>query len=161
MPGDSLMDLFLYVDKRRLSIVSYLWRIRKMPVDLKVKNDPVSAFNHMADIVLEEAVERRKIVIDGTMMGCPKSVPKFGPDEMDGIREATENAKTVFAGKIFLPGEGVDRSVWEKEFVETLTKALEENKYYGDPEDSEPYAYNGALEEIMSRIPGFVKDLAI
>jgi len=132
-----------------------------MSEDLKSVDNVISDFNLLIDVFLEGITERRKTVIGGRMLGCPTSIPRYSSVELDGIREAVEDAKAVFAGKIVLSAEGINGNVCKNELVELVSCVLENKKYYGDPDDPEPYAYNNAIDEIIKIILNFVKDLEI
>jgi hypothetical protein len=129
--------------------------------DSERKDKARRAFNRLIGVTLRKLEDSKRTIRDGTIMGCSRMVPKYGPDSMRGISEGLESAKAIFAERFTLPAEGEARVVWKEALLATLIEGLESAKYYGDPEDPEPYAHNDALGEIIRAVPAFLEGLEI
>jgi len=121
----------------------------------------IEVFNVLVEGILRETEEEKVAVIDGSCMMRPRLFSKYGPDECRGVQESVRDAKVVFSRIMRLSMGKADEEDWQNYLVAEAIEGLENEKYYGAPDDPEPYAHNCVLNEIIKIIPDFVKGLDI
>lgn len=130
-------------------------------LDVSSDTTTIEAFNVLMDDILREAEDGRRIVNDGSCLGCPRSVPRYSPSEIGGIREAVKDAKEVFASKLSLLEKDAEGPARKDALIKAVTEELKGFQNRGDPYDENSNAYNAALAKIIGEIPGSVKDMKI